>query len=127
MNSDAMFGSQTAAVRKPTWLGEASSSSTAISGSASSVIRSPNSDTACADQNVRNCRSRHRLVAVRVLTVVPPGLRCVCRSVRWFGSVRCFGQGHAEVADGAGVRWGALVAALDVRRKDLLDGVLDGL
>jgi len=53
MNSEARFGSQTAAVSKPTWLGEALSNVTAISGSASSVIRSPSSETPCADQKIR--------------------------------------------------------------------------
>jgi hypothetical protein len=54
MNSEARFGSQTAAVSRPTWPGEASSMVTAINGRASSVIRSPTSETPCADQKMRN-------------------------------------------------------------------------
>jgi len=43
--SDTRFGAHTAAVSRPIWVGVACRDTTAISGNASSVTRSPNCET----------------------------------------------------------------------------------
>ena len=106
---ETMFGAQTAAVRRPTWPAPASRSEDAISGSASSEMRSPNCDSVWPIQKVRNRPSRQSdglAPSARSLVIgarspasrSASAARCGCRAAPSSGSRRTYGASTSSMA-----------------------------